>query len=140
MPCLDNENFIMTVFLGPEWIAQELRNDIEMLVLDVRSHSDFQASHIRGAINVSIPTLMLRRLKKGNLTVSSVIQSNEGKEKFNQMSKTHTIVVYDDCTTDTNTNPTSVLNLLSRKLREDGCRVCCLQGKKLVDLGLRSTS
>lgn len=114
---------------SPEWLSQQLDNGKGILLLDCRPPNDYNMSHIQGAIHVVIPTLMQRRLKKGNLTVSSVISCAEGKEKFDSQWRKETVVVYDECTSDINSNTTSVVSLLLRKLKEDGCRVFLLQGR-----------
>ncbi len=119
----------MSLSCQTEWLSQQLDNGKELLILDCRSPNDYNTSHIQGAIHVAIPTLMLRRLKKGNLSVHSVINSTEAKAKFNAEWKTETLVVYDECTSDMNANTTSVVALLMKRLREDGCRVCLLEGK-----------
>ena len=134
MPCpeyeiTNNNKNTMSGSCRTEWLSQQLDNGKELLILDCRSPNEYNTSHIQGAIHVAIPTLMLRRLRKGNLSVCSVINCAEAKEKFNAKWKTETLVVYDDCTSDINANTTSVVSLLMRRLREDGCRVCLLEGE-----------
>ncbi len=134
MPCPEYEinnniNDTMTLSCQTDWLGQQLDNGKELLILDCRSPNDYNTSHIQGAIHVAIPSLMMRRLKKGNLSVCSVINSPESREKFNKKWKTETLVVYDECTSDINANTTSVVSLLMRRLKEDGCRVCLLEGK-----------
>jgi dual specificity MAP kinase phosphatase len=130
MPCpeYELENYRMTLSCQAEWLSQQLDNGCELVILDCRSPDDYNASHIQGGIHVAIPTLMMRRRQKGNLSVCSVINSLESKEKFNKSWKTETLVVYDECTSDINANTTSVVSLLTRRLKEDGCRVCLLEG------------
>jgi dual specificity MAP kinase phosphatase len=130
MPCpkIEINNNTMGEVCTPQWLGDQLESGSEILVLDCRAPTDYQSLHVQGAIHVAIPTLMLRRLKKGNLSVSSVISCNEGKEKFNSRWKAEPLVVYDDCTTQFTANSTSVISLLMKKLREDGCCVSLLQG------------
>ena len=71
---------------------------------------------------------MLRRLKKGNLKLSCAIQNNEAKDKFNRLWKSQKIVVYDDCPVDHNSNPSNVVDLLVRKLKQDGANAVSLSG------------
>ena len=111
-----------------EWLSQQLDNGKDILLLDCRPPNDYNVSHIQGAIHVAIPTLMQRRLKKGNLAVSSVISCAEGKEKFDSKWRKEVLIVYDECTSDMNSNTTSVVGLLLKRLKEDGCRVYLLQG------------
>jgi len=99
-----------------------------LLVIDCRCSSEFARSHIRGAINIILPSLMLKRLKRGNLNIASVIQNNEAKEKFTKNFKTATIVLYDECSTDLNANPSSVISLLLKKIKQDGSKASFLLG------------
>jgi len=71
---------------------------------------------------------MLKRLKRGNLNIASVIQNNEAKEKFTKNFKTATIVLYDECSTDLNANPSSVISLLLKKIKQDGSKASFLLG------------
>lgn len=115
-----------------EWLQDELESGVSsLLLLDCRSHELFESSHIESAINLAIPGLMLRRLKKGNLPIRSIIPNNEDKEKFVKRCKTDTVVLYDEATSDWQENgaATSVLGLLLQKLRDDGCKAYYLEGK-----------
>lgn len=114
-----------------EWLQEELESgESSLLLLDCRSHELFESSHIDTAINLAIPGLMLRRLKKGNLPIRSIIPNNEDKEKFVKRCKTDTVVLYDEATSDWQENgaATSVLGLLLQKLRDDGCEAYYLDG------------
>lgn len=113
---------------SPERLRDEIRSNGKIIVLDCRSQVDYSRSHIRPAINISLPSLMQKRLKRGNLNISSVIQNNEAKERFSRAYLTHQIVLYDDCSTDLNANPSAVITLLVKKLRQDGCNVAFLIG------------
>ena len=75
---------------------------------------------------------MLKRLKRGNLNIASVIQNNEAKEKFTKNFKTATIVLYDECSTDLNANPSSVINLLLKKVKSDGSSSSFLLGEYII--------
>lgn len=114
-----------------EWLQDELQSGGgSLLLLDCRSHELFESSHIESAINLAIPGLMLRRLKKGNLPIRSIIPNNEDKEKFARRCKTDTVLLYDEATADwQESGAGSVLGLLMHKLRDDGCRAFYLEGK-----------
>ena len=115
-----------------EWLRQALEAGHGVLTLDCRAPNDYNTSHIVNAIHVAIPALMLRRLaKKGSLSVASVIQCAESKERFNKKWKTEPLIVYDEDTLDSNVNNNSVVALIIRSLRKEGCRVSLLQGKIL---------
>lgn len=133
MPCLEAD-IMSNIELGDYCTPDRLRDEISknaknVIIIDCRPQSEFSRAHVRGAINITLPTLMLKRLKRGNLNVSSIIQNNEAKERFSKYSKTASIILYDDCSTELNANPSSVINLLVKKLRQDGCRSSFLLGK-----------
>lgn len=111
-----------------ELLADDIKGHKSMLVLDCRSQNDFNKSHIKGAISIFLPSLMLRRLKAGKLNVGCIIQNNEAKEKFSRLWKTQTIVLYDEKPDPATVSPTSVIGLLFKKLKQDGGRVVFLQG------------
>ena len=56
-------------FIDKSNLIMELRssnpNKKEIIILDCRSANDYVVSHIKHAANISIPTIMLRRLKEG---------------------------------------------------------------------------
>ncbi|CAL8238464.1 unnamed protein product [Merluccius merluccius] len=133
-----------------EWLQEELESGASsLLLLDCRPHELYESSHVESAINLAIPGLMLRRLKKGNLPIRSIIPNHEDKETFVRRCKTDLVVLYDEAaaaattTTGTTTTTTtsarqegggggacgsSVLGLLLHKLRDDGCKAYYLEG------------
>ncbi|KAG8436095.1 hypothetical protein GDO86_007267 [Hymenochirus boettgeri] len=115
-----------------EWLRGELESErgSSLLLLDCRPHDRYQASHISAAISLTVPGLMLRRLRKGNLSVRSVIPNDRDKERFARRCGADTVLLYDEATTDwqENGSPGTVLGLLLHKLREDGCRAHYLKG------------
>ncbi|XP_070559736.1 dual specificity protein phosphatase 6-like [Ptychodera flava] len=114
---------------GTEWLKKQLTTNDNLVLLDCRASRDFTQSHIEGAINVTLPSLLLRRLKKGHgVSFKTLISSEHGKEKFLKKSQVGTVVLYDDHTSNLNDNTDGVLCLLLKKLKEDGCHACYLQG------------
>ncbi|KAH1167966.1 dual specificity protein phosphatase 7 [Mauremys mutica] len=116
-----------------EWLQEELESGggSSLLLLDCRPHELFESSHIETAINLAIPGLMLRRLKKGNLPIRSIIPNHEDKERFAKRCKADTVLLYDEATAEwqqDNGAPSSVLGLLLQKLRDDGCKAYYLKG------------
>ncbi|CAM4733328.1 unnamed protein product [Leuciscus chuanchicus] len=105
-----------------EWLQDELESGGALLLLDCRTHELFESAHIESAINLAIPGLMLRRLKKGNLPIRSIIPNNEDQEKFVRRCKTDTVLLYDEATADCPESGSSgsVIGLLMHKLRDDG--------------------
>ncbi|KAK3595636.1 hypothetical protein CHS0354_009603 [Potamilus streckersoni] len=114
--------------ISPEKLKDELLTGDSLLVLDCRSQAEFSRCHVKGAINVTLPSLMLRRLKAGKLTVACIFQNNEAKDKFQSLSKTRLIVLYDDSDAAPQGNPSSVVALLYKKLKQEGCRPSFLEG------------
>ncbi|KAM4722028.1 dual specificity protein phosphatase 7 [Rhinophrynus dorsalis] len=114
-----------------EWLQGELESGgSSLLLLDCRPHERYEAAHIEAAISLTIPGLMLRRLRKGNLSIRSVIPNDRDKERFARRCKADTVLLYDEATLDwqENGSATSVLGLLLHKLREDGCKAYYLRG------------
>ncbi|KFV71499.1 Dual specificity protein phosphatase 6, partial [Dryobates pubescens] len=87
--------------------------------------------HIESAINVAIPGIMLRRLQKGNLPLRSLVSSSEeDRERFARRCGTDTVVLYDEHSRDWNENTggESVLGLLLKRLKDEGCKAFYLEG------------
>ena len=104
------------------WFSDQLSRGSFLLLLDCRPFAEFARSHVRGAINLTIPSLMLRRLKKGaNFAISSFITSDEGKAQFNRnLLHASGIVLYDSVTSDLSAVCTnSALGVLLKKFSED---------------------
>ncbi|XP_017265143.1 dual specificity protein phosphatase 7 [Kryptolebias marmoratus] len=117
-----------------EWLRLELesRGASGPLVLDCRSHELYESSHVETAINMAVTGLMLRRFRKGNIPVQTIIPKHEDKEKFMRRCKTDTVVLYDESSADWQDGgpcpPTTILFLLLKKLRDDGCEAYYLEG------------
>ncbi|XP_062842962.1 dual specificity protein phosphatase 7 [Trichomycterus rosablanca] len=122
------------------WLQDELRSRRQaLLLLDCRSHELYESSHVESAIHLSIPGLMLRRLRKGNLPIRSVIPNDVDKERFSRRCDTDTVLLYDENGDSPAPAPASgppgpgsgsgsVLALLMQRLREDGCSAYYLEG------------
>lgn len=136
---LSRGSVIVTMMMSSksvEWLQEELESGASsLLLLDCRSHELYESSHIESAINLAIPGLMLRRLKKGNLPIRSIIPNNEDKEKFVKRCKTDVVVLYDEATSERQESGlgSSVLGLLLQKLRDDGCKAFYLEGKMTLN-------
>lgn len=129
MPCLECVTNMSGDFCSREGLDSVLRAGKTVLILDCRSQTEFIRSHVKGAINITLPGLMIRRLKKGNLKIQCVIQNNEAKEKFNKLWKSHDIILYDQSSTDNNCNTSVTVDLLMKKLQQDGASARILDGK-----------
>ncbi|GAA6067197.1 dual specificity protein phosphatase 7, partial [Tachysurus ichikawai] len=113
------------------WLQDELESGLNsLLLLDCRSHELYESSHIESAIHLAIPGLMLRRLRKGNLPIRSVIPNDTDKERFIRRCKSDTVLLYDesgDSGAAAAGSAGSVLGLLMHRLREDGCKAYYLE-------------
>lgn len=113
------------------WLNEQLEMGSErLLLMDCRPQELYESSHIESAINVAIPGLMLRRLQKGNLPVRALFTRGEDRERFTRRCGTDTVVLYDESSSDWNENTggESVLGLLLKKLKDEGCRAFYLEG------------
>lgn len=116
-------------FVSKENLLSLLRGDPKPLViLDCRSSNEYGESHIRDAVNFSIPSIMLRRLAAGKIDLASTIKCRDLKNRICSTYKENLFVLYNDsCGVQQHLND-SVLGVLLRRLAQDGCRVACLEG------------
>ncbi|KAM7181103.1 dual specificity protein phosphatase 6 isoform 2-T2 [Macrochelys suwanniensis] len=74
---------------------------------------------------------MLRRLQKGNLPLRALFAtSDQDREKFARRCGTDTVVLYDESSSEWNENTggESVLGLLLKRLKDEGCKAFYLEG------------
>lgn len=108
-----------------EWLQAELRSATrDLIILDCRSTNLYAECHIRSAVNFSIPSIMLRRLAAGKIDITSTIKCRILKQRIINGYKDGIFVLYHDADA---TNDT--INVLHRRLKQDGCHVVCLEGK-----------
>lgn len=122
-------------FVSNEWLQSELRSGSssasvakDLIVLDCRSSQDYAVGHIRSAANFSIPSIMLRRLAAGKIELTAAIKCRDLKNSQ--------FVLYNDgqqvpVSTKSPFNPSDVVSVLYRRLKEDDCSVAFLRGKCL---------
>lgn len=135
-----------------EWLSERLVSsggDDGVLLLDCRSVDEYKTSHVQGSIHVTVPSIVMRRLRVGSVAVATVVGSNERK-RFTDRWKSDPIVLYDGGASDAeapssrehqhptqqqevtvvpNGTRSEVVSLLMVRLRTDGCSVYYLQGK-----------
>lgn len=126
----------MDICIGKDWLLQELRsNPTRLIILDCRSSNEFGESHIRHAVNFSIPSIMLRRLAAGKIDLVSTVKCRDLKSKITNAYKDSLFVIYSDlCLTDQksqsiNSPSETTMQVLTKRLQQDGCQVMCLNGK-----------
>ncbi|XP_044271205.1 dual specificity protein phosphatase Mpk3 isoform X1 [Tribolium madens] len=111
-----------------EGLLSLLRNESKKIViLDCRSSIEYGECHIRDAVNFSIPSIMLRRLAAGKIDLASTVKCRELKHKICSTYKENLFVLYNDLSGVQQHQADSVLNVLLRRLTQDGCRVVCLK-------------
>ncbi|KAL1116697.1 hypothetical protein AAG570_005169 [Ranatra chinensis] len=106
------------------WLLGELRADPDRLVLlDCRSSVEYAESHIRHALNFSIPSIMLRRLAAGKIDLVSTIKCKRLKERIVAALKESLFVLYGE------EGVRHAIAVLADRLVNDGCRVVCVSGE-----------
>lgn len=107
-------------------------------LLDCRSAADFGECHIRRAVHLSLPSIMLRRLAGGKVTIGSVLKSSNNNSSSSSSDgaksrpflpttsggsnkKQHTFVLCG--------GGGEIVSVLRKSLIQDGCPVVCLQGE-----------
>ncbi|CAG0902448.1 unnamed protein product, partial [Cyprideis torosa] len=110
-----------------DWLALQLRrSEPTVFVVDCRNASDFHRSHIRGSINITVPTLLLKRLVNKKITLESVIKCCEDRTRFYQACNAGlTIVIVSDA--EGTTDMGSATLVLMKRLIDDGHDVSLLQ-------------
>ncbi|XP_037934077.1 dual specificity protein phosphatase Mpk3 isoform X2 [Teleopsis dalmanni] len=158
-------------YVTKEWLQSELRatsssstsNAKDLIILDCRSSHEYSESHIRSAVNFSIPTIMLRRLAAGKIDLLSTIKSPELKERIQSAYKISLFILYNNvgvqqqqqhaadvvasglpvglgapldisggggggnCGNGSGAAIDTTINVLHKRLKQDGCRVVSLQ-------------
>ncbi|XP_038612577.1 dual specificity protein phosphatase 6 [Tachyglossus aculeatus] len=113
------------------WLNEQLERGRErLLLLDCRAQDLYEASHIESAVHVAIPGLMLRRLHKGSLPLRALFARPDERDRFTRRCRTDTLLLYDHNSADWNENTAgqSVLGLLLKRLKDDGCTAFYLEG------------
>lgn len=107
-------------------------NSSSLLILDVRDVKMFNEGAISSAVNVfCCGALILRRLKKGNTSVESLLTCEEDKQKFHtaKESEAVTVVVYDsDSANSSSVASDSLTAILLKKLSREVKSVAFLEG------------
>lgn len=96
------------------------------LLIDMRDYSSYERIRIRQSINVSLPSLLVKRYRRGtasNFNLESFISTVEGKQFYVDWQRRHKqskraaqIVVYDERDADEDSHVSIVLGALERTL------------------------
>ena len=120
----------MVKYVATTWLSEKVQSN-DVLVLDTRSIDQYNAGYISGAIHVSCSGVILRRLRKGNVCIESLLQSAEAKSKYDaaKTSERVSVVVIDQSTpTAELLQPDSIAALLLRKIASECMFVGFLSG------------
>lgn len=128
---VDIEN--MSVQRSADWLEAQLSSaepECRVLIVDIRPASDFKESHIRSSVNLCLPAsnLMLRRLVNGKMPIAQCVSPNRSREKFVKHSKSRLITLVYNPDARQCSNATSDLDVIYKKLIEEGCQCVCLEG------------
>ncbi|KAG2177398.1 hypothetical protein INT44_007909 [Umbelopsis vinacea] len=98
--------------IQPELLAKKLSQGQKPLLIDVRTLPDYQKLRIRGSLNVNLPTLLIKRYRRGtisNFNLESFITTPNGRQRYLKRlaafgkdlesirEEDDYIVVFDDC-------------------------------------------
>lgn len=110
-------------------LRDELYRGDDVLLLDCRDNEDFRRGHIKGAYNIVLPQLMMRRLKADKLPLKSLVPPNlkQERETFLHKITTSLVIIYDEYS-ETNMNEMTLLSLLHKRMTSAGCKVAVLKG------------
>lgn len=122
-----------------EWLSDRLRDGDDggdkpeaavrrqLVVVDCRPQAAYNNGHIVGAVSLTLPTLMLRRLVRGQLSTKSVVASIQ--QQLDPLDRATHVVFYDDNTSmPVGDVATCAVVVLMEKFREDGYRATVLDG------------
>jgi len=118
-----------------------------VIVVDCRPTEAYHTAHVCGALSLSLPTLMTRRLGRRQLaasTVMGVIQQQQQRGGASRLTtndwRQRAVVFYDDSTSvsllaDLSTSSSCLVMLLARRFNDDGHCAMILDGQFHHDHG-----
>jgi protein tyrosine phosphatase len=109
---------------GPNFIQSSQVKDMlqslpesECLVIDLRVSTHYGQSRIRGALNLCIPTTLLKRATFDLQKLQKTLQTEEDQKRFSQWSESKHIVVYDSSSSEKR-DALSAFNMLKKFANE----------------------
>ena len=116
-----------------QWLSEQISSrPNNVLLLDTRTVEEFNQGCISSAVNVyCCSTIMLRRLKKGNVSVESLLSNEADKVKYSRAKESESVfvVVYDEgstCYKDLAAD--GLASLLLKKLSREVKNISFLEG------------
>ncbi|KAI8625851.1 hypothetical protein F5Y19DRAFT_239480 [Xylariaceae sp. FL1651] len=116
--------------LLPNELKDMLQNmpDSQYLLLDVRVATLYTQSRIRGALNLCIPTTLLKRATFNLEKLEKTLQTEEDQAKFRQWADVKYLVVYDASSTEKR-DAVAAMNMFKKFMNEGFTgRSCLLKG------------
>lgn len=116
-----------------QWLSEQIRHSSDnVLLLDTRCSEEYNSGCIVSAVNVyCCGALILRRLKKGNVSVESLLISEADKSKYSKAKESEqiSVVVYDEGSTSySDLASDSLTSLLLKKLCREVKNISFLEG------------
>ncbi|KAI0007971.1 hypothetical protein F4779DRAFT_619077 [Xylariaceae sp. FL0662B] len=104
----------------PNQLKEMLQNlpESELLLLDVRVSTQYAQSRIRGALNLCIPTTLLKRATFNLEKLQKTLQTEEDQDKFSHWPDAKYLIVYDASSTEKR-DAVSAMNMF-RKFSNEG--------------------
>ena len=105
--------------VSPQELVDIIKHNIlqDILLLDLRVYPQFSQSRINGAINLCIPTTLLKRPSFNVQKLAETFTKAQEKEKFNRWRESKAIVVYDTGSSQLR-DATSSVNTLKKFINE----------------------
>lgn len=120
-----------TEYLSCDDLKIKIDSDEDLLLLDCRSNDEYRQGHLSNSHNIVLPQLMMRRLKANKLSLKSLVPPNsrQSKDAFLHKCTTYNVILYDFATTELNQDDvTSLMTLLYKRMKQEGCAVMVLKG------------
>ncbi|KAI9493140.1 hypothetical protein BDB00DRAFT_788193 [Zychaea mexicana] len=136
--------------LRPSQLATMLKDDTAItssnsdqpLLIDVRDYEHYEKARIRNSINVNLPTLLIKRYRRGtvsNFNLESFISTEEGKQYYlswlrkpstNLNQQQRRIVVYDDTMNDLDSHAWILVAVLKARQKQQlhHFNICTMDG------------
>ena len=93
LPAKDGETQIM---VSPQYVVNLLESRAEsVLTLDLRVQTQYATSHIRGALNLCIPTTLLKRPSFNVQKLADAFKDDAQRQRFERWRSSSYIIVYD---------------------------------------------
>ncbi|KAI2642031.1 hypothetical protein GGS21DRAFT_287074 [Xylaria nigripes] len=122
--------FTAPTLLLPSELNALLRDtpESEHLILDVRVATHYSQSRIRGALNLCIPTTLLKRAAFNLHKLQQTLQTAEDQAKFSRWDQVKHLIIYDATSTQTR-DAVAAMNLFKKFMNEGFTgRPCLLKG------------